>query len=214
MFIFRIPRHPSIWCYFVMGEVIICTNYYLFYRNLFEHIDDVSTVVAFMFFHVASEWLWYCTRTTEWYFDSTTQLCTEYMSPLAFKYLAKSDISFPRWQKFVSLELGIRVAVMACTWVMYVACYIFLRFGYNRSCFPAFSAKVTSGRFQKTMNFLCSTFAIEILNIFVMLRYFFAPRNIDISVLMYNISCNHWFRLWVVSISAALGLNLFVAAIK
>lgn len=126
--------------YYFMGELVVLTNYFAFYRTLFATVEDPYAFAGVQALHCASEWLVYPLRSTHAYYKVTSQLiaCTSCCLPRRLAELVRTGITWRDWQvcgcsarcmsrgfvvtgvlcslcdsqAFVALEYGLRVSMM------------------------------------------------------------------------------------------------------
>ena len=55
--------------YLFASEIVILSNYYVFYRGLFDRIHTPWIFTVLLIFHLAIEWMTYALRCTRWYYD-------------------------------------------------------------------------------------------------------------------------------------------------
>ncbi len=87
--------------------------YYTFYRVLFESIRSISEFALFQFVHLASEWLLYTIRSSQWYYGITDKLMRQCV-PLKW-CLSEQRLSLSHWQEFIAMDFGIRCSIFVST---------------------------------------------------------------------------------------------------
>lgn len=204
--------------YLFAAEVIILSNYYAFYRGLFDQIDSPWIFTVLLVGHLTLEWIVYPLRCTKWYFDGTFSCFkrgrANPLPPFMWNLLVKGDIDFESWIGFVSLDLSIRTCIIAQSSVGYLLFYSFLRFGWNRQFYSKFPL-VSDEVYENAMFYTIISVTAELANVLLMERLFFRKRNVSIfenAVALY--SNNKYFYYFTLICGGCTNLNIYIPFIN
>jgi hypothetical protein len=193
-------KECSISMYFI-AEVMSLFFYYTFYRVLFESITSVLEFLLFQVLHLCSEWILYVGRSTHLYY-LTTEYLLERFVPIGF--LQQPRLSHRSWQVFITLDFGIRCAVLVVTGYGMLLLLTTIQFvPYLKS-----HNDLTQSDYDYSFTSVLIAIAVilELLNAIVMVFVYFKPEKLEVLQ-----EVRHCFSLPHFALLAMMiGANLFV----
>jgi hypothetical protein len=186
---------------FFLAEVMALFFYYTFYRVLFESIHSVFEFTFFQVMHLCSEWILYAGRCTHWYYATTERLTRRFLST---RYLPQPRLSFRSWQVFISLDFGIRCAILVVTgygMILLLATVQFVPWLHDHN-----DLKQSTVNFYFTTVLIVIAVILEFGNAWLMIAVFFRQHKLNvIAEVRHCFSLPHFALLAVM-----IGSNLFI----
>ena len=183
---------------FFVTEFICLMFYYVFYRVLFEAIPNWGTFFVLEICHLAFEWICYPLRAR------VSESCKGYFGERIITYLfSPCGLDISDWQKFISLDFGIRCFVIIGTGVSFTVSTLSV----------SFMPWIHNGLAQQG-NSLLFTMAIcgvsimmEILNAYFIDVAFFRKKNLKILTVVLDCYQDNRFAFITVVLGASLIMN-------
>ncbi len=186
---------------FFLGEAYGVMFYYTFYRVLFESIKSVPEFAIFQVLHLASEWILYVFRATEWYYNLTETLGKKYFS----RFLAAQRLPHKHWQRFMALDFGIRCTVFVITafgmfFLITTVQFVPYLNGFN-------GLKESDGSYELTMMFIGIALVLESINAVLINQLYFVRHGLQVREETIHCFALRDFSLLVTMNCAALFIN-------
>ncbi len=166
-------KNVTVSLYFV-GEVYGLMFYYTFYRVLFESIKSIPEFAVFQFLHLASEWLLYVVRATEWYYNWTEWIGQKYFS----SFLSTQRLPHRHWQRFMALDFGIRCIVFVMTAVGIMLLITTIQYVPYLNRTNDLAEHLIS--YESTIVFIAAALGMELINAFCISNLYFKRLQLDV----------------------------------
>jgi hypothetical protein len=189
--------------YFI-GEVMGLLYYYTFYRVLFESIHSVSEFALLQMVHLTSEWVLYVGRSSTFYYQWTDRLIVQSCLQSCFDN-HNQRLSYRNWQEFIALDFGIRCSIFVSTGYGILLLLVTIQFVPWVSATNALHRDIAG--FRYTVVFLLLAVVFELINAFIMVKYFFLPRQLDVTRMTRHCYSLKYFCLVSMLIASTLFIN-------